>query len=369
MKITIEQAQKRLSSLPPEIREVLFSFDTALLIKESCSQNGLTDKIMGDVAVVSGWVILGLIRISDLAQELQLNAGLDEKTSKNVAAALENKIFNSIRADLEKIYAPPDSTPVKMEEIRPGTPPKPISGAANEPATSQSIKQAPPAPQFSRPSFIKDTHGAPLPEPKPLSDLIKPKVAPPATPSAPLPPIISGAIPAVPAPSVPVTAVSKPVITGAAAPISGLGAKFEGRTISPAPTSLPSQAPLRPAMAAAPKLDIRFGPMVGGEISKLGATGMPGSGTAKIEIGSIKQNLPNSGLNAPTPAKEQMAQKIVHYSQWKTPVIPPTVNTAPAQTGPMPLQHVISGQSAAPAQNLAGHNLPPPPPPPLKKQN
>lgn len=368
IKPTLDQKQKRYLVIPGILQEALFSEESANVIGTILKDNNIPNKQAGDISSVTGLVLLGFLRISDVAQELQERTGLDINICKKISASLENKIFNSIRADLEKIYAPADSGPVKIEEIRSGGPPKPTGGAESRPEKGLLTAPSAPVPQFTRPSFIKDTHGAPLPEPKPLGDLIKSATPSSTAPSAPIPPIISGKTPAVPAPSVPATPINRPPLVGAAAPMSGLGAKFQGKTISPAPTSLPSQAPLRPAMSAAPKLNVRFGSATGGEINKLGTSMPAGGGAVKIEIGSIKPSSPNSGLNMPAPAKEQMAQKIVHYSQWKTPVLPPTPNSTPEQKAPIPLQHVISGQNVAPAQsNTIGSKLPPPPPPPLRK--
>ncbi len=367
IKIAEEQKQKRFLTIPEPLRVTLFSEESADVIGVISKENNIPDKQVGELASVTGLVLLGFLKISEVAQELQERTGLDINICKKISASLENKIFNSIRADLEKIYAPADSGPVKIEEIRSGGPPKPTGGAESRPEKGPLTAPSAPAPQFTRPSFIKDTHGAPLPEPKPLGDLIKPVAPSSAAPSAPIPPIISGKTPAVPAPSIPATPIDRPPLVGVAAPMSRLGAKFQGKTISPAPTSLPSQAPLRPAMSAAPKLNVRFGSVTGGEINKLGTNMPAGGGAVKIEIGSIKPNLPNPGLNVPAPAKEQMAQKIVHYSQWKTPVLPPTPNSTPEQKAPIPLQHVISGQGAIPTQGGATSSKLPPPPPPLRK--
>src|SRR3989344_314563 len=370
MNITTEQAWQRLKVIPSYFKDVLFSSDTASFIGDACKNKNLSQEKVDSVAIITGWVILGFVRVKDMAQELQSATSLDINICKDIAAYLENKIFNSIRADLDKIYAPPETEPARMEEIKSGTTPKPGSGIEAPAATTTqagvSVPVPPEAVKFIRPSFIKDTKGVPLPSPKPLSDLMKPKTVLPMASPAPAPPAVSGNIPAVPAPSISTTPTYKPTVTGPAAPVSGLGSTFSGKTISPAPTNLPSQAALRPAMSAAPKLDVKFGTASGGQISKPGG-GLPGVGGAvKIEVGQIKQAPPNLNLNTPAPAKEQVAQKIVHYSQWSTPVAQ-VANNTPSQAGPVPLQHIISGQGIASARSNTGPKLPPPPPPPLRK--
>ena len=173
---TLEQRKNRYSTILENIKVIIFSEESADAVDVASKENGISKKNTGEIASVAGLVLLGFLRISDVAQELQERTGLDVNICKKISASLENKIFNSIRADLEKIYAPADSGPVKLEEIKSGIPPKPISETTNQPVVPLPTRQAPPVPQFSRPSFIKDTQGAPLPEPKPLNDLIKPKI-------------------------------------------------------------------------------------------------------------------------------------------------------------------------------------------------
>jgi hypothetical protein len=364
--ISIPQARARLKTLPENLQSVLFSAQTAEIIYRIGEQNHLPEEKISEIAKAAGSAILGFIHIEELAKEIQDLAQLPLETAKSIAASLENRILNSIRSDLEKIYAPAPAEPEKPEEAKKPAPPA-----------------APPA-QFGGPPAPSKPAG---PAPKPFIDLssltskIKPAApsVPPTIPKAPKPPApITGAGGDKSAPQAPKVPPA-PLPTTSAIP-KAPPAPPPATPPAPAPVFLKRKLelePLKPDMGVRIEQTTQFG---------AGRTPVPQPPKpARLEIGRLT---PTKTTEPPKPVRTEMAPpRVVHYSEWRTPNIstPPQETVGGATPAPPkpPLPQVEKTTSELkelkpsvsppppperiPPTSLQSSAPPPPPPPPPPK--
>ena len=104
--ITKQQALLRWDTLPDTLREALYSEPNSDFIWSTCRGENIPEQKIYDVARVAGYVLLGFLHPGDVAQELIEAITIDSKTAKDIQDALNNRIFSSLRADIDKAYAP-----------------------------------------------------------------------------------------------------------------------------------------------------------------------------------------------------------------------------------------------------------------------
>ncbi len=286
--IDVQQVKTRLRTIPENLREVFYSPQTAEAIDRIGMENHLSDNKVSAVAEAAGLALLGFIHAEELTGEIQGRAQVDARVAQGLAASLQNRILNSIRADLDKIYAPVGEEPARVEDIS-----KPVAVAGTPPAA------APPAPMPApRPGGLA---------PKPFLDLTQlSKPAP------------VGGVP------VPPTAPTGKVSPMAA---SFLRQKAESQTV-------------KTGEGFKLKLDMPLPPT-----STPGAFSRP----AQLEIG---QQPTGASKESQVSSVESAPARTVHYSQWRTPLqapAPPDASAAP-KPAPMPIGHLSSPPAISPAE-------------------
>ncbi len=264
--ITTQQARQRFRVLPNDLQDVIFSVQTAEIIRRTAEENHLTTDKIPPVAESVGLVFLGFIHPEDLIKEIQDRLGIAQQAAAAIANSLNSKLFQPIKTTIEKIYAPaplepthlPPEPPRIIEEVK-----KPFSSAGpTEPA--KPIAPAPPTP-------------TPLGKPSPLPSISQPPA--PATPK----PTIQPSAP-IPAPPTPPVFIHKEAEAKQIAPKPG----FHIEIPIPKPPATPKPASPEPAK-------IEIGPSLYGK---------PPSATQPIKplIGRTEVPIP----------------RVIHYSQWKT---------------------------------------------------
>ncbi len=175
--VSVQQARQRFKLLPPNLQDAVFDYATAETISAIAQENHLADYKTSALAEAVGLVLLGFLRIGELAKEIHDRTAVDLRLAATLASAVENRLLTGIRSDLEKIYAPAGEEPAA---------PTPAPAFVPEPSS------------LSKPAPIPS--GAPAP--KPFLDLTGPAgVAMPAPtdkPAAPPAPPLGGPAPAAP---------------------------------------------------------------------------------------------------------------------------------------------------------------------------
>ena len=169
--ITKNQARQRFKSLPENLQDILFAESTAEAVNDICEENKVPENQISSVASAAGLVVMGFLKLNALSKEIQERTGLSDDIAKRITSSLENRFLNSVRPDLEKVYAPlvgevaPPLGPTKApapaipQNIPAAGPPKPppisLDGLARSAAPLSprpAISSAPPTPPLPPPS-------------------------------------------------------------------------------------------------------------------------------------------------------------------------------------------------------------------------
>ena len=114
---TKEQFWKLYEKLPEELREAIFSEETADSIWDICARNGIEDERISEIARYTGRVLMGLLPPDELAETLEKKLELDKETAKRISQEINRFIFYPVKASLEELYkiemVPIAGTPVK----------------------------------------------------------------------------------------------------------------------------------------------------------------------------------------------------------------------------------------------------------------
>lgn len=106
--LTTYELGRRMDSLPQSLASSLASEDTNHIVESICKDRHLADldKITAIKQLVA-LVVMGFIHPSDLPAEINSQLALDNlKLSADIAAALDAKIFSSIRVEIDANYSP-----------------------------------------------------------------------------------------------------------------------------------------------------------------------------------------------------------------------------------------------------------------------
>ena len=118
--------------LPPDVREAIFSVDSADIIQSIAKKNNLTVDKMSELADEIGLLMLGNTEPKDFISNISRRLGVDKKTARDITAEVNDRIFTKIRESLKKIHNIKDEDEEKEEEpelyrpeaVRPPEPPK-----------------------------------------------------------------------------------------------------------------------------------------------------------------------------------------------------------------------------------------------------
>ncbi|MFQ6049462.1 MAG: hypothetical protein ACE5J0_00235 [Candidatus Paceibacterales bacterium] len=126
---TREQFWKLYKKLPQELKEAVFSEETAENIWDVCSRNGIEDERVPEIARYTGRVLLGIIPPDEFQKTLEKELKLEKGVAKKVAQEINRFIFFPVKNSLEELYKIEITPPAKMKvapppEERPAEPVK-----------------------------------------------------------------------------------------------------------------------------------------------------------------------------------------------------------------------------------------------------
>jgi len=106
IKIPHQQILDRYDTLPESLKDAGFSSYNTLLIEKIGETNHLAPDKISTISQLVGRVLFGFIHSEDLAKEIQESLNLNPEIANSISEEIDRKIFNPVRADLEKVYAP-----------------------------------------------------------------------------------------------------------------------------------------------------------------------------------------------------------------------------------------------------------------------
>ena len=118
-----EQLWKLYEKLPKELKEAVFSEETANSIYDICQRNGVEDDRISEIARFTGRVLLGILPLDDFQETLEKELKLKKDLAKKVAQEINRFIFYPVKPLLEELYKIEIAPPAKPK-VAP--PPKPL---------------------------------------------------------------------------------------------------------------------------------------------------------------------------------------------------------------------------------------------------
>jgi hypothetical protein len=118
---TKEELWKIFEKLPDELKEAIFSGETAENIFNICSRNGIEDERMSKVAKYVGRVLMGLLPPNEFEEILEKEVGIEKEVAKSIRRDVEMLIFYPVKKQLEEIYKIEIVPPARPIKITPPT--------------------------------------------------------------------------------------------------------------------------------------------------------------------------------------------------------------------------------------------------------
>ncbi|MBI2038815.1 MAG: hypothetical protein HYT22_00825 [Candidatus Niyogibacteria bacterium] len=157
---TPTEIQQRFQRLPQELKDAIFSMDTAEAIRMIGKKHRLAVDKIGVLADETGYFMLGFTKPEHFIGKLQRNLGVSEEISKGITEDLNVRIFSKIRASLRRVHT--------MEEDHVIPVPPPVS----RPPAAELPKGSP----LSAPKDYPLGQPAPAPMPSPFESKLQEKV-------------------------------------------------------------------------------------------------------------------------------------------------------------------------------------------------
>ena len=104
MAYTQEELRERYLKLPKQLQDALFSVDSAEAIRQIGEKHKLMIDKIGLLADETGYVMLGLTHPKDFISRIVERLGVDQKTSRELAEEINEKIFSPVREHLKKLH-------------------------------------------------------------------------------------------------------------------------------------------------------------------------------------------------------------------------------------------------------------------------
>lgn len=109
---TQEQIDRAINSLPEELKEALFSIETADAIRNACTKQGVVDERLGKIAETTGYVLMGLVQPSQFENILKKDIGLKKMSAEEIAREINRFVFFPVKAALEQLHEIPAQKPL-----------------------------------------------------------------------------------------------------------------------------------------------------------------------------------------------------------------------------------------------------------------
>lgn len=120
-----KQLWKLYEKLPEELKEAIFSEETADNIYDVCTREGIEDDRISEIARYTGWVLLGLLVPDEFQKTLEEKVKLKEGVAEKIASGINRFVFRLVKESLSSLYkieiVPPSEAVERLEPLKPGT--------------------------------------------------------------------------------------------------------------------------------------------------------------------------------------------------------------------------------------------------------
>jgi hypothetical protein len=116
---TKEELWKLYEKLPQELKEAIFSEETADSILNICIRNGIDDERISKIAKYTGRVLIGVLPPNEFQEVLEKEVGIEREAAKKVAQEIYRFIFYPVKSSLEELYKIEIAAPAQPTKITP----------------------------------------------------------------------------------------------------------------------------------------------------------------------------------------------------------------------------------------------------------
>lgn len=127
-----EEIWKLYDEIAPELKEAIFSEETAESIWEICLRNEIEGDKISEIARYTGRVLLGILPPDDFQETLEKDLGIEKEAAKKVAREINRFIFYPVKTSLEELYKKEIAPPAKPTTITPPPEEKPPTPAKED---------------------------------------------------------------------------------------------------------------------------------------------------------------------------------------------------------------------------------------------
>jgi hypothetical protein len=166
---TSDDIQKKIATLPPEVRRLLYSTEMSGDIQQIGARHQLHVDQVGALEAEVAAVMIGVTQSNELAENIADALNLDRAKSEEIATDVGNTIFAKIRDAMKQ--GPAQAAPAEKSVVMP----------------SRAAAPKPPAPTPPMPATPPVAPKPPVPAP-PAVAVVPPKPAAPPAPPKPAPP-------------------------------------------------------------------------------------------------------------------------------------------------------------------------------------
>lgn len=127
---------QKYQDLPEDLREAIFSVESAEIIQQIAKKHNLFIDKMGILAEETGNVMLGLLSPNDFISALREKLEIAPETAREIGQEINQQIFAKVRESLKKIHniqeekSGAETPPIKESPLP--SPPPPLSPSAPE---------------------------------------------------------------------------------------------------------------------------------------------------------------------------------------------------------------------------------------------
>ncbi len=119
MKYTKEQLWKLYENLPQDLKNAIFSEETANDIWNICTRNGIEEEDISEIAKAVGDVFLGITSPKELKSVLEREIKLSKEKAEKVFIEINRFILSSVKRSLSELYDMEYPAESKEEEKKP----------------------------------------------------------------------------------------------------------------------------------------------------------------------------------------------------------------------------------------------------------
>jgi len=119
MKYTKEQLWKLYENLPQDLKNAIFSEETANDIWNICTRNGIEEEDISEIAKAVGDVFLGITSPKELKSVLEREIKLSKEKAEKVFIEINRFILSSVKRSLSELYDMEYPAESKEEEEKP----------------------------------------------------------------------------------------------------------------------------------------------------------------------------------------------------------------------------------------------------------